>query len=305
MKLILGTEQLGGMDWGKYSIKECQKAFSYAIDLGLNKIDTANIYGLGVAERSISKILGKKIKNVKIISKIGLSKYKIKNSNRAKIKIDLSKKALEKNIKSSLKNLNVDYLNTCLIHWPDNNIDYLETIELLKDFRKTGYLKNFGFSNYETLIKKKDMNKLKHFQLKFNLLTNNNYKFIDKFSKKIEVSVYGLLAHGFLTGKYSSNYKFDSSDRRHRLKEFDKKFVAVNKKKIWFLRKYAKELSLPLPTLCLAMTNQLLPKTNLIIGFKSMEQIKQNIKSFQTQLPKKIALEYKKLFINPSFGILK
>ena len=62
MRLILGTEQMGGVDWGKYSLKECQKAFSYAIDLGLNKIDTANIYGLGVAEKSISKILEKKSK---------------------------------------------------------------------------------------------------------------------------------------------------------------------------------------------------------------------------------------------------
>ena len=234
MRLILGTEQLGGVDWGKYSLKECQKAFSYAIDLGLNKIDTANIYGLGVAEKSISKILGKKIQNVQIISKIGLSKFKVKNRKRAKIKIDLSKKALEKNIKSSLKNLNVDYLNTCLIHWPDHNIDYLETIELMKNFKKIGYIKNFGFSNYETIINKSHINQLKHFQLKFNLLTNKNYKFINEFSKKIDVSIYGILAHGLLTGKYSSNNKFNINDRRHRLKEFNKKFETKNKKKFYF-----------------------------------------------------------------------
>ena len=50
MKLILGSEQLGGVDWGQYSIKECQKAFLQAIDMGIKKIDTANIYGLGTAE---------------------------------------------------------------------------------------------------------------------------------------------------------------------------------------------------------------------------------------------------------------
>ena len=300
MRLILGTEQLGGVDWGKYSLKECQKAFSYAIDLGLNKIDTANIYGLGVAEKSISKILGKKIQNVQIISKIGLSKFKAKNRKRAKIKIDLSKKALEKNIKSSLKNLNVDYLNTCLIHWPDHNIDYLETIELLKNFKKIGYIQNFGFSNYETIINKCHINKLKHFQLKFNLLTNKNYKFINEFSKKIDVSIYGILAHGLLTGKYSSNNKFNINDRRHRLKEFNKKFETTNKKKILFLRKCADELDLPLSTLCIAITYQLLPKANLIIGFKNINQIKQNIESFQIKVPKEIISEYRKIFINLS-----
>lgn len=305
MKLILGTEQLGGIDWGKYSIKECQKAFLYAVEAGFNKIDTANIYGLGTVERSIKKILGKKIKQVKIISKIGLSQYKIKNSKRAKVKIDLSKKALEKNLKSSLKNLNVDYLNTCLIHWPDKNSDYLEIIEILKNFKRDGYIKNYGFSNYEKIINHTDIKELNHLQLKFNLLSNENFKFINKFSKKLEISTYGVLAHGLLTGKYQFNHKFDFDDRRHRLQEFKKNFLEKNNKKFNFLKKYSKELNLSLPTLCLAITNNLLPNSNMIIGFKNTEQIKKNIKSLNTNVPKKITSEYKKLFINPSFGTPK
>jgi myo-inositol catabolism protein IolS len=297
MKLILGSEQLGGIDWGRYSMKECQKAFLKAIDLGINKIDTANIYGLGTAERSIRKILGKKIYKVKIITKIGLSQFKIKDSKRAKIKIDLNKTALEKNIKSSLKNLNVDYLNTCLIHWPDENIDYQETLDLLKDFRKKGYIKYFGFSNYEKIIDKKDVNKVHHLQLKFNLISNDNFNFINKFSKRVEISTYGILAHGFLTGKYNLNHKFDHTDRRHRLIEFKKDFLKKNRNKLNFLKKCANDLDLPLSSLCLAMTSNLIKNSNIIVGFKNTDQIIKNIDSLKTQLPKEIISQYKKLFL--------
>lgn len=297
MKIILGSEQLGGIDWGRYSMKECQKAFLQAIDLGINKIDTANIYGLGLAEKTIRQILGKKIYKIKIITKIGLSQSKTFNSKRAKIKVDLSKNALERNITSSLKNLNVDYLNTCLIHWPDKKIDYLETVELLKDFKKIGYIKNFGFSNYENVIKIKDIHKLDHFQLKFNLISNDNYKFIKKFSKKLEISTYGVLAHGFLSGKYTANHKFDKTDRRHRLIEFENNFLKKNKKKLIFLKKCANDLNLSLSSFCLAMTNNLLTNTNIIVGFKNTEQIKKNIDSFKITLPKEMISQYRKLFI--------
>ena len=103
-----------------------------------------------------------------------------------------------------------------------------------------------------------------------------------------------------MTGKYSSNNKFNINDRRHRLKEFNKKFETTNKKKILFLRKCADELDLPLSTLCIAITYQLLPKANLIIGFKNINQIKQNIESFQIKVPKEIISEYRKIFINLS-----
>ena len=55
MKLILGSEQLGGIDWGRYSMKECQKAFLKAIDLGINKIDTANIMVLELPKDQSAK----------------------------------------------------------------------------------------------------------------------------------------------------------------------------------------------------------------------------------------------------------
>lgn len=297
MRLILGTEQLGGVDWGRYSLKECQKAFLHAIDNGVKKIDTANIYGLGIAERSISKLLGKKINRVEIITKIGLSSYKSKYDERAKVKVDLSHSALEKNIKHSLKNLNIDCIHTCLIHWPDKNKNYHKVIESLNIFKKNGYIKNFGFSNYENIIKKKDIKSLKHFQLKFNLLLNKNFKFINKISKQVDTSIYGVLAHGLLTGKYSPNHKFKKNDRRHRLKEFEKEYLRKNKKKFIFLNKISKEMNISLSNLSLALTFHLLPKTNIIIGFKNIDQIKQNIHATQLTLPNKIIKDYKKLFI--------
>ena len=60
MRIILGSEQLGGVDWGSYSIKDCERALMSAIEKGICKVDTANIYGLGLVEKRLGKILKKK-----------------------------------------------------------------------------------------------------------------------------------------------------------------------------------------------------------------------------------------------------
>ena len=134
-------------------------------------------------------------------------------------------------------------------------------------------------------------------QLKFNLISNDNFNFIDKFSKRVEISTYGILAHGFLSGNYALSHKFDQTDRRHRLKEFKKDFLKKNQKKLIFLKKCANDLDLPLSSVCIAMTSNLIKNSNIIIGFKNTDQIIKNIDSLKIQLPKEMMNQYKKLFL--------
>ncbi len=298
MRIILGSEQLGGVDWGSYSIKDCERALMSAIEKGICKVDTANIYGLGLVEKRLGKILKKNISKVKIITKIGF-KYKIVNKNkRANVKIDLSYKNLHENITNSLKNLKLDCVDTCLIHWPDNKTNYLESLEILKDFKKKGFIKNYGLSNYEKLVSRKNLKKFKHYQLKFNLLSNENYSFIKNLPNSTQTSLYGLLAHGLLSGKYFNKKKFFKNDRRHRLHDFSDNFLKKNRKKINFLKKYSAELDIDLPQFCLALSYNLLPNANLIVGFKNEKQIQKNLDAVKLKIPSYVIENYKYNFLN-------
>ena len=86
MNIVLGTEQLGGIDWGNYKISDVERGIRRALDLGINRYDTAHIYGLGNSEVRLGKILGSKRYEVEITTKIGLYNIEKKISGRYKIK---------------------------------------------------------------------------------------------------------------------------------------------------------------------------------------------------------------------------
>ena len=69
----MGGEPLGGVDSGNVDLDEITKAIHKAIDLGVNFFDTAGVYGLGLSEKRLSKILGNLRNNVVIATKGGLS----------------------------------------------------------------------------------------------------------------------------------------------------------------------------------------------------------------------------------------
>ena len=58
--MCFGCEPLGGTDWGDIDVNSIEKAIHKALDLGINFFDTAGVYGLGLSEERLSKILGSK-----------------------------------------------------------------------------------------------------------------------------------------------------------------------------------------------------------------------------------------------------
>ena len=58
IKDMFWCEPLGGVDSGNVDLDEIRKAIHKALDLGVNFFDTAGVYGLGLSEKRLSKILG-------------------------------------------------------------------------------------------------------------------------------------------------------------------------------------------------------------------------------------------------------
>ena len=118
--ICFGCEPLGGTDNGDFDLKSLSKAIDIAIDLGINFFDTAGVYGLGLSEERLTKILGKRRHNLVIATKGGLS-WKKNNLGRAVVVKDCSSFAIRRDVESSLSRLKLETLPIFFVHWPDSS----------------------------------------------------------------------------------------------------------------------------------------------------------------------------------------
>src|SRR6476660_2160570 len=116
-----GCWEVGG-GYGEVDEAEFGRAVSRALDLGINCFDTAEGYGMGASERALGEALGSRRDEAIIVSKFGMAyrdKPNIPDSRRERVLTTIDK---------TLKNLGSDYLDVWLVHWPDRNTRFEETM---------------------------------------------------------------------------------------------------------------------------------------------------------------------------------
>lgn len=125
--------------------EDCVEAVKYALEVGYRHIDTAVIYGnhKQIGEAITSSVV--KREEIFLTTKIWRS--------------SLTKDALNESFDQSLIDLQTDYVDQLLIHWPDSNSNLQETLETMEDIRKSGKAKSIGVSNF-TINHVKDALKL-------------------------------------------------------------------------------------------------------------------------------------------------
>jgi len=221
--LCFGCEPLGGTDWGKVNLNDIEVAIERSLELGINFFDTADVYGLGLSEKRLSKILKERRFNLFIATKGGVSWLKNINE-RSSTSINLTPEYIKEAVHASLRRLRLDVLPLYYIHWPDTNGDMSKTFECLSDLQRQGKINHIGCSNFniEQLNVAIQRASIDFVQVPVNILKgypNNNFiNLCKKF--KINIVAYNVLAAGMLTGKFTENTKFPASDRRSRLSSF-------------------------------------------------------------------------------------
>ncbi len=280
-KLCFGCEALGGTDWGTIDLKEVEKSIHSALDLDINFFDTAAIYGLGLSEKRLSKILGKKRYEVLLATKGGL-KWEKTNNGRAKVVKDSSKENIRKGIKNSLSRLRIESIPIYYIHWPDETTPLEETFSTLEQARKEGLINKIGCSNFrlEQLIEIKEYCKIDFLQIPMNILESFPKKILD-FSEtnNLKVIPYNVLASGLLTGKYDRYTKFLKNDRRSRDPRFKDQSFINNLKKVDGFKKKAIEKNLSIVQYSIREVLNQKSVESVIIGIKNTKQLEENIYS--------------------------
>tara|TARA_B100001093_G_C26832429_1_gene1016743 strand:+ start:1691 stop:2566 length:876 start_codon:yes stop_codon:yes gene_type:complete len=277
--ICFGCEPLGGTDWGDVDLVSIEKAIHKALDLGINFFDTAGVYGLGLSEERLSKILGNRRHDVIIATKGGLS-WKESRTVRSVVIKDSSPIAIRKDVESSLVRLRLECLPIFFVHWPDINTPIEDTfIELLK-LKKEGKIKTIGCSNFSAQQLKRAclISKIDYVQLPINILNTSLDKNIAEICKKnkIQIVAYNVLLNGLLTGKFNRNTNFQENDRRSRLPLFRGiNFIDVLEK-VENLKLKAAENNSNITNYAI---NWVLKQKNIcsvVIGIKNSEQIAEN-----------------------------
>lgn len=221
-RICLGTWAIGGWMWGGSDETESIETIRYALENGINIIDTAPVYGFGIAEEILGKALkqhGQRDKTV-IATKAGLEWQD------GKIHRNASPAHIRKEIEDSLKRLQTDYIDIYQIHWPDPLVPIPETAKTLLDLFEEGKIRAIGVSNFsvEQMEVFRQTAPIHTSQPPYNLFEREIEKTVLAYTEKnnIVTLAYGALCRGFLTGKIRPYTLFPNDD----IRKFDPKFKA-------------------------------------------------------------------------------
>ncbi len=307
---------------------ESHSQLDYAIENGINFIDTAEMYPIG----GNAQIVGSTERHIgSWISKIGSDKReklivatKIAGPNRGmeyiRKPLDFSKKSIHEAVDLSLKNLQTDYIDLYQMHWPERvmnmfgqrgltNIDtnwqenFFEVLTIYEGLIKEGKIKHIGLSNEAPWAVMKFIHESEKHNLPRIVSIQNPYSLLNRLfevgltevcmRENVGLMAYSPLGFGFLTGKYLNGYPENS-----RLKLFPN-FTRYTNENCFKATQLYKELAeanhLTLAQMAIAFVKQQKFVTSTIVGATSLEQLKENIDAFEVVLSSEINLEINRI----------
>lgn len=211
--LGLGCWEIGG-GYGAIEADQFARAVGRALDLGINCFDTAEAYGFGRSESELARALGSRRKEAIIVTKVGVG-YPDAPGYR-----DASRARILKSVESSLENLKTDYIDVYLVHWPDVNTPFEETMRALDDLVRQGKVRAVGVSNFRRvqLEKAAQTRRIDVAQYGWNLFDRRMGRAILPYCQEngTGVMAYGSLAYGLLSGTLDAATRFEKGDWRAR-----------------------------------------------------------------------------------------
>ena len=144
-EMTLGTWGIGGVGWDDNPKSVRQDAIRAAVEAGVNFFDTAPAYNAGAAERC----LGEALADMGLRDKMYIS-TKCGNVfvDGVTYRRDGSAAGIRRQCEDSLRNLRTDYVDLMLIHWPDPNTPFAETMAELAKLKEEGKIRHVGVSNF-------------------------------------------------------------------------------------------------------------------------------------------------------------
>lgn len=273
-----GAWAIGGGDWkfswGPQDDNESIGAIQHALDLGINWIDTAAVYGLGHSEEMVAKALQGRTKKPYIFTKCSL----VWDENR-QIGSSLKRDSIRREMEGSLRRLRVDAVDLYQIHWPNPEEDIEEGWETLVRLKEEGKARYIGVSNFSVPQMKRaaKIAPITSLQPPYSMLNRNVEAEILPYCEEDHIGVinYSPMVSGLLTGAMTPERvaKMPADDWRRNNQRFQEPQLSRNLKLVELLREIGKPYGRSPGEVAIAWTLRKSAVTGAIVGARSAKQV--------------------------------
>ncbi len=209
--LALGSMQFGrGMNLGNLDQDATREMINFALDQGINFIDTADVYSRGESETLIGNALKGIRQEIVLATKVRLpmSDTDFNHSGATRVNI-------QREIEASLRRLQTDYIDLYQLHGWDNHTPLEETLRTLDNLVHQGKVRYIGLSNYYAwqaavalgIQQEQHLERFVTAQLYYSLVgrdLEHEWMALAEYAD-LGILVWSPLAGGYLTGKYRAD----------------------------------------------------------------------------------------------------
>jgi aryl-alcohol dehydrogenase-like predicted oxidoreductase len=286
-----GAWAIGGGNWefawGASDDNDSVRSIERALDLGINWIDTAAIYGLGHSEELVARALKGVAQKPYVFTKSSMRWHADRSIYRS-----LKRDSLREELENSLRRLNLDVIDLYQIHWPNPEEDIEEGWETLARFKEEGKVRYIGVSNFnvEQMKRAEKIAPITSLQPPYSLLNRNIEAEILPYAEKQNIGVinYSPMASGLLTGKMTAERiaNLPADDWRKRAAQYQEPKLSRNLRLVDLLREIGSKHNVEPGVVAVAWTLRKPAVTAAIVGARRADQIEGTIAAASFRLSK-------------------
>jgi len=287
--LGFGTWAIGGggwsYGWGPQDDQQSIEAIHRALDLGMNWIDTAAVYGLGHAEEVVADALKGRSEKPYIFTKCSLVW-----DNQRRISSHMKAQSVRREVEDSLRRLKVDVIDLYQIHWPNPDEQIEEGWTTLAELKEEQKVRHIGVSNFNVsqMQRAQKIAPISSLQPPYSLIKRGIEGDILDYchANNIGVIVYAPMQSGLLTGKMTPERvaNLPEDDWRRGSGDFQEPQLSKNLKLVDLLRDIGSRHGRAPGEVAIAWTLRQPAVTGAIVGGRNAGQVEGIIGAMEFRL---------------------
>lgn len=288
-RIGLGTWAIGGgswkFGWGPQADGDSIRAIHRALDLGINWIDTAPVYGLSHCEEVVGEALANLKERPIVATKCGRCW-----DEQRQIYPFLKRESILKEAEDSLRRLRIETIDLYQIHWPQPEDDIEEAWEAITSLIRAGKVRYAGVSNFNSgqLARIQKVAPVASLQPPYSMLVRGIESETLPYCAQhnIGVVVYSPMQKGLLTGKVTRQWvsELAGDDHRRNDPQFNEPKLSSNLELVEQLKKLAEAHGKTVAQLAIAWTLRRPEVTAAIVGARRPEQVDELVGAGDWQL---------------------